>query len=99
MIVDDLYQNRELRVYKNYSPTLRSERFGLKVITDKEFDLTHSPYVNKKYKEFYDKNGYIPEIFNPYNCCELSDYAPTLTAQGDSITKSGTVLIICENNE
>ena len=46
-----------------------------------------------------DINEYIPEIFNPYNCCELSDYAPTLTAQGDSITKSGTVLIICEDNE
>ena len=64
-----------------------------------DFNLTYSEYVNKKYKEFYDKNGYIPEIFNPYNCCELSDYAPTLTAQGDSITKSGTVLIICENIE
>ena len=64
-----------------------------------DFNLTYSEYVNKKYKEFYEKNGYIPEIFNPYNCCELSDYAPTLTAQGDSITKSGTVLIICEDNE
>ena len=63
-----------------------------------DFNLTYSEYVNKKYKEFYEKNGYIPEIFNPYNCCELSDYAPTLTAQGDSITKSGTVLIICEDD-
>lgn len=53
---------------------------------------TYSPYVNKKYKEFYDKNGYIPEYFNPYNTTELKDVAPTLTAQGDSITKSGTVL-------
>lgn len=33
-------------------------------------------------------------MFNPYNCSEITDYAPTLTAQGDSITKSGTVLII-----
>ena len=33
-------------------------------------------------------------MFNPYNCVEITDVAPTLTAQGDSITKSGTVLII-----
>lgn len=63
-----------------------------------DFDLTYSPYVNKKYTEFYNKYGYIPSIFNPYNCTELDKYSPTLTSQGDSITKSGTVLII-ENME
>lgn len=57
-------------------------------------DLTYSPYVNRKYEEFYKKNGYIPIMFNPYNCSEIIDIAPTLTAQGESITKSGTVLII-----
>ena len=31
-IIDDMYANREPRVYKEYSPTLRSERQGLKVI-------------------------------------------------------------------
>jgi len=51
-------------------------------------------YVNKKYKEFYDKNGYLPKMFNPYNCQEIKDIAPTQTAQGASITKSSTVLII-----
>lgn len=60
----------------------------------KDFDLTYSPYVNKKYEEFYNKNGYIPQMFNPYNCYEIVDYAPTITSQGDSITKSGTILII-----
>ena len=59
-------------------------------------DLTYSPYVNEQYRKFYHKNGYIPQIFNPYNCTEIADIAPTLTAQGDSITKSGTVLIIEE---
>jgi hypothetical protein len=58
------------------------------------FNFTYSQYVNKKYKEFYDKHHYIPEMFNPYNCVEITDICPTLTAQGDSITKSGTVLII-----
>jgi DNA (cytosine-5)-methyltransferase 1 len=49
-------------------------------------------YVEKQYKKFVGKNGYVPEFFNPYNCNEIEDVAPTLTAQGDSVTKSGTVL-------
>lgn len=32
IIVDDLYENKSPRIYKDYAPTLRSERFGLKVI-------------------------------------------------------------------
>lgn len=31
VIVDDIYNNREPRIYDKYSPTLRSERTGLKV--------------------------------------------------------------------
>ena len=57
--------------------------------------ICDSEWVNNKYNEFYIEHNYIPKMFNPYNCTELIDYAPTLTAQGDSITKSGTVLI-CE---
>jgi DNA (cytosine-5)-methyltransferase 1 len=53
---------------------------------------TYSPYVNQKYQEFQEENGYIPEYFNPYNKTELTDVAPTLTAQGESVTKSSTVL-------
>lgn len=53
---------------------------------------TYSSYVNQKYKEFQEENGYIPEYFNPYNKTELTDVAPTLTAQGESVTKSSTVL-------
>ena len=93
MIIDDTYTNRQPRVYEDYSPALRSEREGLKTI---EQDIcrieTYSPYVNQKYKEFQEENGYIPEYFNPYNKTELTDVAPTLTAQGESITKSSTVL-------
>lgn len=59
-----------------------------------DLDLTYSPYVNSKYTQFYKEHGYLPKYFNPYNCTELEDFAPTLTSQGDSITKSGTVLII-----
>lgn len=58
------------------------------------FDLTYSNYVNKKYEQFYKQNGYLPKMFNPYNCSEITNISPTITSQGDSITKSGTVLII-----
>ena len=57
-----------------------------------EKPITYSPYVNKKYEQFIEKNKYVPELFNPYNCQEIKDLAPTLTAQGDSVTKSSTVL-------
>lgn len=32
MIIDDLYENRDKRVYEEYAPTLRSDRYGLKVL-------------------------------------------------------------------
>lgn len=63
-------------------------------MNNNDLKLTYSPYVNRKYTEFYNKHGYLPIIFNPYNCSELGEYAPTPTSQGDSITKSGTVLVI-----
>lgn len=31
-IIDDLYANRNIRIYKDYSPSLRAERSGLKVV-------------------------------------------------------------------
>lgn len=33
-LVDDTYKNRELRFYDKYSPSIRAERQGFKVITD-----------------------------------------------------------------
>jgi len=33
LIVDDIYNNREPRIYDDVAPTLRSERHGLKVVT------------------------------------------------------------------
>ena len=42
------------------------------------------------------KNGYIPKMFNPYNCAEISDYAPTVTTQCGSTTSSSSILIIEE---
>jgi hypothetical protein len=56
-------------------------------------------FVAKKYKEFVDKSGYIPMVFNPYNCTEITDVAPTLTSQCGSTTSSATVLIIESEEE
>lgn len=61
----------------------------------------HNPtWLEKKYAEFYEKHGYIPEYFVPYNGTECTDYAPTLTANSNtSPTHSGTVLIAEINKE
>lgn len=55
----------------------------------------HNPtWLGRKYIEFYEKYGYIPEYFEPYNCREIKDYAPTLTTKSHSdVTKCGSVLI------
>ncbi len=58
-----------------------------------------SIYIRKKYEEFYDKKGYIPKMFNPYNCSEIIDIAPTLATNCGGLTVSSTVLIIEEVKE
>lgn len=52
-------------------------------------------FVAKKYIKFAEENGYIPTIFNPYNCKDLAGgVAPTVTTQCGSTTSSATILII-----
>lgn len=59
-----------------------------------EIEKQNPTWLEKKYAEFYEKHGYIPEYFVPYNGTECTDYAPTLTANSNtSPTHSGTVLI------
>lgn len=50
-------------------------------------------YVKKKTKEILDENGYIPNMYNPYNKSEITDLAPTQTANCASSGGSSTVLI------
>lgn len=59
-------------------------------------NLTSSDFVNKKYTEFYNKHGYIPKMFNPYNCAEIIDVAPTMTTYCGNKTSSVTVMIFEE---
>ena len=50
-------------------------------------------FVSKKYNDFINKNGYIPDMFNPYNDAEIKDIAPMQSTQCGSTTSSATILI------
>lgn len=49
-------------------------------------------YVSRKYGEFIDEKGYIPEMFVAYNKQEVHDVAPTLTVQCSCPSGSSAVL-------
>ena len=53
-------------------------------------------FVEKHYKNFIYKNGYIPKMFNPYNETEIKDITPTLTANCANVCSSSAVLIVVE---
>lgn len=59
-VIDDIYSNREPRVYNEYSPTLRSERFGLKVkepmIVASRGRYEENPNVLRKVRTEYGKS-------------------------------------------
>lgn len=58
-----------------------------------------SNFITRKYKEFYYKHGYIPKMFNPYNCTEITNIAPALLTNCGITTSSSTVLIVVEEKE
>ena len=70
------------------SPTLDTMQGGYRqpCIEDNNF-------VANKYNEFIQDNGYIPEMFNPYNKKEIKEIAPTQTTSCNSNTSSATILI------
>ena len=53
-------------------------------------------FVKRKYDEFIDEKGYVPEIFNPYNKSEIKDVAKTITGECGSTTSSAAHLILKE---
>ena len=53
-----------------------------------------SDFILKKYKEFYEKYGYIPIMLNPYNCVEITIIAPCVTTNCGGTGCSATVLIV-----
>lgn len=56
-----------------------------------ETDLV--PFVENKLDKAVEKYGYIPEMWNPYNNAEITDKAPTQTAQCGSKTSSSSVFV------
>ena len=50
-------------------------------------------FVKRKYDEFIDEKGYMPEIFNPYNKSEIKEVARTITGECGSTTSSSAHLI------
>lgn len=69
MIVDDIYNNRNARVYKETAPTIRAEREGLKVVEEKtcqvrvigKMDHTMDNTFESA-NRVYDKDGLCPTI-------------------------------------
>ena len=51
------------------------------------------PFVLGKLDAAVDKFGYIPKMWNPYNNAEITDKAPTQTAQCGSQTVSATIML------
>ena len=43
--------------------------------------VVEGDFVARKYEEFIEEKGYIPEMFQPFNKQELDDVAPTLTGR------------------
>lgn len=50
-------------------------------------------FILKKYVQFIERNGYFPMMFQPYNCSEIFDVSPTVTANCGCTTSSAAVLI------
>ena len=50
-------------------------------------------FIFKKYVEFIERNGYFPMMFQPYNCSEITDISPTVTANCGCKTSSAAVLV------
>lgn len=49
-------------------------------------------YVSRRYNEFIEEKGYVPEMFVAYNKTEIKDVAPMLTGQCSSPSGSSAVL-------
>lgn len=75
------------------APTLDTMQGGYRQPCIEIKNATKQSYVESKYKEFINENGYMPDMFNPYNKTEIKDIAPTQSTQCGSTTSSATVLI------
>ena len=72
------------------SPSLDTMQGGYRQPMIEEYENT---YVGKKYNDFVKNKGYFPKMFNPYNCKEIENVAPTQTTQCGNTASSATVLV------
>ena len=49
-IIEDFYKNRPVRIYRDYAPTLRAERLGLKVVEIKTKEVEDIDVKNQSTK-------------------------------------------------
>ena len=66
---------------------------GLYAIQVEDTDIV--PFVEERLDKAVEKHGHLPTMWNPYNNAEITDKAPTQTAQCASQTKSATVIMVC----
>ena len=71
------------------SPTLDVAQGGWR-----QPSILEDGFVERKYNNFIKENGYVPEMFNPYNESEIKEIAPTQTIQCGSMTSSATVMVL-----
>ena len=64
IIVDDMYANRDIRVYNRYSPSIRSERQGLKTVEEKvqQIGFLDNGTGQHQSNTVYNEKGLCPNI-------------------------------------
>lgn len=89
-------QNLEINTNK-ISNTLTSVEKDNYILESKNEGYT--PWIVKKYKQFYDKHHYIPKFFNPYALKEIKDIAPCQTAHCGTFGTTASVVILEEHQQ
>lgn len=56
MIIENFYKSRKVRVYKNYAPSIRSERAGLMIVEEIPIS-TNGTEISGTIRATYYKNG------------------------------------------
>lgn len=70
------------------APTVKENHGTVTAVATREHN-----YFETQYNKFLSKNGYFPEMFNPYNTSEVKEVAPTLSTACGCTTSSATVLV------
>ena len=87
---DPLKDTSRDRVCSTITTHVGKDSNGMQLVEEEK----DSSWIENKYKKFIDKNGYIPNEFQPFNEYELEDgIAPTQTTSCGSVTGKSSILI------